>query len=125
MRRSLKSLKGGVLNWFKTVKKKRQNSVSILVKFSGRPALVIVSRISSRRFTFNNSFINIVQFVLVFYFFDYEPLTVYGYEYPFWANVLGWILCMIPFLCVPGWAIFEVYRGKGSLAKVSSFVTLV
>lgn len=55
--------------------------------------------------------------VTLFYMVNYTPLQIDTYVYPSWANALGWLLLMSSFLCVPGWALFEIYNAEGNLLE--------
>ncbi|XP_039254935.2 sodium- and chloride-dependent GABA transporter 2-like [Styela clava] len=55
--------------------------------------------------------------IMVFYIFQYEPLTIKGYKYPPWADAIGWIMCMSSFLCVPAVFIYTLCQKKGSLKE--------
>lgn len=49
----------------------------------------------------------------------YAPLTLNGwYIYPTWAYVLGWILALSSILLVPGFALYKLGTGTGSLSQV-------
>ncbi|XP_034023846.1 sodium- and chloride-dependent GABA transporter 2-like [Thalassophryne amazonica] len=48
----------------------------------------------------------------------YQPLTFnHWYVYPTWAYVLGWILALSSILCVPGWALYKLCTGSGTLSQ--------
>jgi len=53
--------------------------------------------------------------VILFFILDYKPLTDLSYTYPGWANGIGWLLSMSSIICVPGWAIYEVYCRQGTI----------
>lgn len=63
-------------------------------------------------------------FILFFNWVEYEPLTYGGYVYPKWADVVGWVVGIIPVLVIVGVALvskiksFDVVRGE---IRVSSF----
>lgn len=46
---------------------------------------------------------------------NYEPLTYHNgnYQYPFWAQAIGWSITGITLLCLPGYAIFNIVRADG------------
>ncbi|KAL3992060.1 COPII coat assembly protein SEC16 [Sarotherodon galilaeus] len=47
---------------------------------------------------------------------EYQPLTFNRwYVYPSWAYVLGWILALSSILLVPGWALYKLGTGTGTL----------
>lgn len=47
----------------------------------------------------------VLFFILCFNWVEYEPLRYGTYIYPKWANVLGWVISMLPVLVVVGLAI--------------------
>ena len=60
------------------------------------------------------------QVILLYSWAQYEPLTKGDYEYPAWANALGWTIAMcaiLPVFVVAAAQIvhrlFFVYRGLG------------
>jgi len=55
--------------------------------------------------------------VMAFYIAQDEPATVDDYIFPSWATSIGWILSLSSSLCIPGWAIYEMSRHKGSLVQ--------
>ncbi|KAK5904479.1 hypothetical protein CesoFtcFv8_006037 [Champsocephalus esox] len=49
---------------------------------------------------------------------EYQPLTFNRwYVYPTWAYVVGWVLALSSILLVPGWALFKLATGTGSLSQ--------
>lgn len=43
----------------------------------------------------------------------------YGtYKYPPWAEFLGWVIALSSMLCIPGFAIYQIYYTPGSLMEV-------
>uniref|UniRef100_A0A8C1JMF3 Transporter n=1 Tax=Cyprinus carpio TaxID=7962 RepID=A0A8C1JMF3_CYPCA len=49
---------------------------------------------------------------------EYTPLTFNRwYVYPDWAYALGWLLALSSILLVPGWALGQLFAGKGSLKQ--------
>jgi len=59
--------------------------------------------------------------IMVVYMVTFKPLTYNGYQFPFWANCVGWLMLMSSFLCVPGYACYEIFKGflcsKGTLVQ--------
>ncbi|XP_040901650.1 sodium- and chloride-dependent GABA transporter 2-like [Toxotes jaculatrix] len=48
----------------------------------------------------------------------YQPLTFNRwYVYPVWAYVLGWVLALSSILLVPGWALYKLATGSGTLRE--------
>lgn len=49
----------------------------------------------------------------------YQPLTFNRwYVYPDWAYMLGWVLALSSILLVPGWALYKLSTGTGTLTQV-------
>ncbi|XP_035479254.1 sodium- and chloride-dependent GABA transporter 2-like [Scophthalmus maximus] len=54
----------------------------------------------------------------IFSLVEYQPLTFNRwYVYPDWAYVLGWLLALSSILLVPGWALYKLGTGTGSLRQ--------
>ncbi|KAL3992056.1 prostaglandin-endoperoxide synthase 1 [Sarotherodon galilaeus] len=54
---------------------------------------------------------------------EYQPLTFNRwYVYPSWAYVLGWILALSSILLVPGWALYKLGTGTGTLSQEANLV---
>lgn len=45
---------------------------------------------------------------------DYTPPSYRQYQYPTWAQVLGWIIASLSLLCIPVYAIFVVIGSPGN-----------
>nr|CAB3266310.1 sodium- and chloride-dependent GABA transporter 3-like [Phallusia mammillata] len=56
-------------------------------------------------------------FIFLFYCINSKPLKQGDYEYPLWANVIGWCLSLTSMICVPGWFAFSVWRKQGSFVE--------
>ncbi|XP_034459250.1 sodium- and chloride-dependent GABA transporter 2-like isoform X2 [Hippoglossus hippoglossus] len=49
---------------------------------------------------------------------EYQPLTFNRwYVYPFWAYVVGWVMSLSSILLVPGWALYKLGTGTGTLSQ--------
>uniref|UniRef100_A0A3B4UFJ9 Si:ch211-132b12.3 n=1 Tax=Seriola dumerili TaxID=41447 RepID=A0A3B4UFJ9_SERDU len=49
---------------------------------------------------------------------EYQPLTFNRwYVYPAWAYVLGWVMALSSILLVPGWALYKLLTGTGTLSQ--------
>lgn len=57
-------------------------------------------------------------FILCFNWVEYEPLRYGTYVYPKWANVLGWVISMLPILVVIGLAIVSFLQVKDALVTI-------
>lgn len=55
---------------------------------------------------------------MLFNISKYTPLSVAGYQYPVWADVIGWMMCLSSLLCVPAMFIYTLYKEKGTLREV-------
>lgn len=65
----------------------------------------------------------IFQAVWVFSLIDYEPPTYHNgaYEYPWWAEAIGWGIASLSLMCIPAFAIYVIIRSEGaSLVEVKS-----
>lgn len=58
-------------------------------------------------------------FIIFFGLFNYEPLTHADYNYPWWANVLGWCIAISSMIMIPAMAIYKMCITKGSFLEVS------
>ncbi|XP_061574892.1 sodium- and chloride-dependent GABA transporter 2-like [Cololabis saira] len=48
----------------------------------------------------------------------YQPLTYNRrYVYPAWAYALGWVMALSSILLVPGWALYKLLTGTGTLSQ--------
>ncbi|XP_043944399.1 sodium- and chloride-dependent GABA transporter 2-like [Protopterus annectens] len=48
----------------------------------------------------------------------YAPLRYNKtYVYPWWAEVIGWIIALSSIMCVPAWIVYKVYTGNGPLKE--------
>jgi len=64
--------------------------------------------------------INIFQFIIVYGLIGYEPLTYEDYQYPPWANTLGWAIAGSSVMMIPGMAIYKIIVTPGTLKQVSA-----
>ncbi len=57
-------------------------------------------------------------------FWGYQPLvlprTNFVYEYPLWANVLGWLVAASSVIFIPGVALYQILISKGTFMEVIS-----
>jgi solute carrier family 6 (neurotransmitter transporter, taurine) member 6 len=61
------------------------------------------------------------QAIFILALVNYENLTYHNgkYIYPGWAHAIGWCTVTFTVLCIPGYAVFNVYRAEGaSLSEV-------
>ena len=47
------------------------------------------------------------QVIFIWFCVDWTGISYAGYQYPPWAEFLGWMLCIVSILCVPGYAIYR------------------
>ncbi|XP_042892118.1 sodium- and chloride-dependent glycine transporter 1-like isoform X2 [Penaeus japonicus] len=59
----------------------------------------------------------VVLTILVFSWIDFTPAKYGGYEFPPWANTVGWILSFSSVALIPGVAIVKILGEKGSLLE--------
>ncbi|XP_074641152.1 sodium-dependent dopamine transporter-like [Tubulanus polymorphus] len=58
-----------------------------------------------------------LAFIMIFGLVMYKPLTYDGYVYPWWANLIGWLMALSSILCVPGVAIYKICTTKGTFPQ--------
>ncbi|XP_065369688.1 sodium-dependent dopamine transporter isoform X2 [Calliphora vicina] len=56
-------------------------------------------------------------FITVYGLIGYQPLTYEGYEYPGWANALGWCIAGSSVMMIPAVAIYKLCTTPGSLRQ--------
>ncbi|KAM7342476.1 sodium-dependent dopamine transporter isoform 2-T3 [Cochliomyia hominivorax] len=56
-------------------------------------------------------------FITVYGIIGYEPLTYEEYEYPVWANALGWCIAGTSVMMIPAVAIYKLITTPGSLRQ--------
>lgn len=49
---------------------------------------------------------------------QYSPLKLGNYEYPAWANAVGWLLSLSVIAPIPIFAIKSLLNGKDSISEV-------
>ncbi|XP_043223107.1 sodium- and chloride-dependent glycine transporter 1-like isoform X1 [Amphibalanus amphitrite] len=57
----------------------------------------------------------LVTGILVFTWIDYTPLKYGDYDFPLWANLLGWLISFTSVAMIPLLAVIKVYRMDGDL----------
>ncbi|XP_059480264.1 sodium-dependent dopamine transporter [Neocloeon triangulifer] len=58
-----------------------------------------------------------LMFIIVYGLIGYEPLTYEDYQYPAWANILGWAIAGSSVLMIPGMAIYKIIVTPGTLSE--------
>ena len=90
--------------------------------FAGRTLILLV--LSCRDSVIIYIFFSfILQGVFVFNLIQYAPLTYDKYEYPTWADGLGWILALFPLIWLLSSMIWKITTVKGemSVLEVGNF----
>ena len=54
------------------------------------------------------------QFILLFALIDYSPVKYGDYDYPKWADALGWLLAIASVICIPIVMIRKLYKEDDS-----------
>jgi len=63
--------------------------------------------------------------IFIFHCINTHQLTVNGYEYPWWATMIGWLMSSVSMVCVPVGIIYHLsVHGTEGLISVSSFDTV-
>ncbi|XP_041348623.1 sodium- and chloride-dependent GABA transporter ine-like isoform X2 [Gigantopelta aegis] len=52
--------------------------------------------------------------IWVFSMIQYKPLSMAGYEYPSWAQGIGWVIALVSIVCIPAGMVHAVIQAKGS-----------
>ena len=60
------------------------------------------------------------QFIFVFALIEHKPLKYEDYDYPDWADALGWGLTFLSAFNIPFWAIVTLIRTPGATLKEAS-----
>ncbi|CAG0887151.1 unnamed protein product [Cyprideis torosa] len=73
------------------------------------------------------SFILSLQFIAVFFFVQYEPVTYdstrHGhYEYPWWGIMICWLMAGSSVICIPGYFIYYLIKSDLPLKEVCAAV---
>lgn len=54
---------------------------------------------------------------------QYTPLKLGSYDYPAWANAIGWLISLSVIAPIPIVVIMQLAKGEGSLRKVNTILT--
>ena len=60
------------------------------------------------------------QFIIVYGLKNHRPLKVEDYEYPMWANVLGWGIAASSVAMIPLFAVIQFIMEPGTIREVNS-----
>lgn len=68
----------------------------------------------------------VAQFILVFNWVEYEPAKSGDYVYPAWANVVGWIVALLPVFVILVMMAIKYFTCdiKGTCFEVSGTVAI-
>ncbi|XP_043282022.1 sodium-dependent dopamine transporter isoform X2 [Venturia canescens] len=64
-----------------------------------------------------------IMFIIVYGLMGYQPLTYEDYVYPFWANVLGWMIASSSIAMIPGIAIYKIIVTPGNFFQRMKILT--
>jgi len=59
-----------------------------------------------------------LQFIFVFYFVKYTPITMGDYEYPGWGEAMGFMISLSSMIWVPGYMIYYFFATPGTWREV-------
>ncbi|XP_052126835.1 sodium-dependent nutrient amino acid transporter 1-like [Frankliniella occidentalis] len=59
----------------------------------------------------------ILTVIFVYSLVDYKPLKYEEYDYPDWADALGWMLALASMIQIPFWGVIQVCRQPGATFK--------
>ena len=54
------------------------------------------------------------QFIMVFYFIEYDGMEYNHYQYPKWAEGIGWVIVVVVLALIPGGMIVQCWRKVGT-----------
>lgn len=52
---------------------------------------------------------------------QWSGITYGKYKYPGWAEFFGWVIALSSMLCIPGFAIYQIWNTPGTLYEVLLF----
>ncbi|XP_076319913.1 sodium-dependent proline transporter-like isoform X2 [Tachypleus tridentatus] len=55
----------------------------------------------------------ILTFIFIYSLIEHEPLKYGDYNYPYWADGIGWLLALLSMGQIPLWAVVMIQRQKG------------
>lgn len=67
----------------------------------------------------------IILVIFVWQCVAWSGLSLGDYKYPFWAEIVGWGLCLASILCVPGYAMYRLFCDKSTLPLSKRFLNLM
>ncbi|XP_076319914.1 sodium-dependent proline transporter-like isoform X3 [Tachypleus tridentatus] len=57
--------------------------------------------------------VSIPMFIFIYSLIEHEPLKYGDYNYPYWADGIGWLLALLSMGQIPLWAVVMIQRQKG------------
>ena len=51
---------------------------------------------------------------------QWEGVSLDDYQYPPWAEFIGWMIALMSMVLIPGFAIYEIYRANGLTIRAVS-----
>ena len=63
--------------------------------------------------------ISIPQFIFIFQFVTYSPLSYDKYEYPDWGQGIGWLLTLSSLSLIPAVMIYKLIKTTGTMKDVN------
>ena len=61
----------------------------------------------------------ILQFIFIFQFVTYSPLSYDKYKYPDWGQVIGWLLTLSSLSLIPAVMIYKLTKTTGTMKDVN------
>ena len=59
-----------------------------------------------------------VQCILCFVWLEWRPVHYGSYVFPYWTNILGWVVSIVPVLFIPIVGLAQFVMAKGSFVQV-------
>ena len=63
----------------------------------------------------------VFQAVILFSWMDYKPVTLGSYDYPVWADVLGFFMSVTIVISIPAYAVYAIWSEDGSFLQVQCY----
>lgn len=64
-------------------------------------------------------FILTLQFIFIFQFVTYSPLSYDKYKYPAWGQAIGWLLTLSSLSLIPAVMIYRLINTTGTIKEVN------
>jgi hypothetical protein len=62
---------------------------------------------------------------MIFSLVQYERIRLPDYEYPLWAELIGWMLALSSMLCIPVYAVWKWVTTEGTNEEVNIYLLLL